>query len=170
MNLKVRAGLAAMLLLCSLGATALADEDAGDAPQYKVLKARSAAPKDADINPAVTLGALLSQSGEHDWSADKAARIDGFVVQVEQEPDGDMHLVLASAAHEPDTRKWVVVEVPRAVRDRHKSMSPAALRKLVGKAVRVTGWLYWEPDEQSEDPRGTRWELHPVTSIDAPGP
>ena len=34
---------------------------------------------------------------------------------------------------------------------------------LVGKKVRVTGWLYWEPDEEQGDPRGTRWEIHPVT-------
>ena len=39
------------------------------------------------------------------------------------------------------------------------------LEKLRGKKVRATGWLYWEPDEDHPDPRGTRWELHPVTSI-----
>ncbi|HVT34038.1 MAG TPA: hypothetical protein VHE37_00530 [Nevskiaceae bacterium] len=162
MNAQIRAGFL-LLLLC--GATAHAGEDEGDAPKYQALKARSAAPKDADINPAVTLGALLSQSGEKDWSTDRAARIEGYVIQVELEPDGDVHLVLAGAAHEPDTRKWVVTEVPKAVRDRSKSLSVSALRKLVGRQVHVTGWMYWEPDDDSQDPRGTRWELHPVTSV-----
>jgi hypothetical protein len=29
----------------------------------------------------------------------------------------------------------------------------------------VTGWLYYEPDEDQPDPRGMRWEVHPVTEI-----
>jgi hypothetical protein len=38
------------------------------------------------------------------------------------------------------------------------------LRKLRGKHVQVVGWLFHEPDSASE-PRGTLWEIHPVTSI-----
>jgi hypothetical protein len=39
------------------------------------------------------------------------------------------------------------------------------LRELVGTKIQVTGWLYFEPDEEQPDPRGTRWEIHPVTAI-----
>ena len=42
-----------------------------------------------------------------------------------------------------------------------------ALRKLVGTKVRVTGWLYFGPDPNQPDPRGTRWEIHPVTAVSA---
>ena len=42
---------------------------------------------------------------------------------------------------------------------------PRGLRKLQGSRVRVTGWLYYEPDDEQEDPRGTRWEIHPVTAV-----
>ena len=160
--------LAAALVL-GPGAAVRAGEDAGETPRYAALKARSADPADKDIDPSVTLGSLLSQSREQDWSSARAARVEGYVIQVESETDGDVHVVLAATAHEPDTRKWVIAEVTRAVRANHKSMSAANLRKLVGKSVSVTGWLYWEPDDESDDPRGTRWELHPITAIAATG-
>lgn len=165
---RAHAVLGAALLL-ALSAPLYAEEDAGDTPHYAELKSRSATPGEAQIDRAATLDALLTKSGERDWSVDRAARIEGYVIQVETEPDGDVHVVLASAAHEPDTRKWVIVEVPKAMRGKHKAMAATSLRKRVGQQVRVTGWLYWEPDTESEDPRGTRWELHPVTAIEFTG-
>ena len=59
----------------------------------------------------------------------------------------------------------MIVEVTPAWQKKAASLTPDALRKLVGTRVRITGWLYWEPDDEQEDPRGTRWEIHPVTSI-----
>ena len=47
----------------------------------------------------------------------------------------------------------------------HLLAEGAKLKDLRGRKVAVTGWLYYEPDAESEDPRGTRWEIHPVTSI-----
>jgi hypothetical protein len=142
-----------------------AENDAGDAPKYQAQKARAKAPKEADIDKKVTLEALIQKSGETDWSADKAAQIEGYVLQVEQEEDGDCHLALASAANETDTRKWLIVEVTPGWRSKHKALSMGHLRGLVGKHVGVTGWLFFEPDAETKDPRGTRWELHPVTEI-----
>ena len=99
------------------------------------------------------------------FSEGKGATVEGWVVQTEREEDGDFHLTLASVKGEADTRKWVIVEVAPAWQKKSAALSPSALRKLVGTKVRVTGWLYYEPDDEQEDPRGTRWEIHPVTSV-----
>jgi hypothetical protein len=88
-------------------------------------------------------------------------------VQTEREEDGDYHLTLAAAKGETDTRKWLIVEVTPGWQKKDASLDPAALRKLQGSRVKVTGWLYYEPDEEQADPRGTRWEIHPVTAISA---
>ena len=74
-------------------------------------------------------------------------------------------MALTPEARETDTRRWVVVEVTPAWQKQKPSLSGEELRKLHGKKVRVTGWLYYEPDAKSPDPRGTLWELHPVTDI-----
>jgi len=66
---------------------------------------------------------------------------------------------------ETDTRKWVIVEVTPAWRAKGRGMSEQAIRARYARHVRVTGWLYYEPDAGQPDPRGTRWEIHPVTSI-----
>jgi hypothetical protein len=139
--------------------------DKGESAEEKKLTGRSAAPKAGEIDSAVTLDAMLSKKDKSSLSEAKGATIAGYVIQVEREEDGDYHVTLASAAGETDTRKWVVVEVTPAWQKKSPSLAPEALRKLHGKKVRVTGWLYYEPDEDQPDPRGTRWEIHPVTEI-----
>jgi hypothetical protein len=154
------------VVLCS--GVALAQEgpgDKGETAAEKKLRGRSAAPKAADIDSAVTLDAMLAKKDKTALSEAKGATVEGYVVQTEREVDGDYHLALASAAGETDTRKWVIVEVTPAWQRKAANLSPAALRKLQGKKVRVTGWLYYEPDADQSDPRGTRWEIHPVTEI-----
>lgn len=139
--------------------------DKGESAEEKKLRGRSAAPKAGEIDSAVTLDAMLSKKDKSSLSETKGATIDGYVIQVEREEDGDYHVTLASAAGETDTRKWVIGEVTPAWQKKSPSLAPEALRKLHGKKVRVTGWLYYEPDEDQPDPRGTRWEIHPVTEI-----
>jgi hypothetical protein len=162
--------LAILALAASLAAAgaARAQErpgDQGESPAEKKLKGRATAPAAGDIDGAVTLAAMLAKNDKAAFSESKGAAIEGWVVQAEREEDGDVHLVLAGAKGETDTRKWVVVEVTPAWQKKSSSMSPASLRSLVGTKVRATGWLYWEPDEEQGDPRGTRWEIHPVTAI-----
>ena len=108
----------------------------------------------------------MLKKGQAELSQDKGATVEGYVVQVEKEEDGDVHLVLATAKGETDTKKWMIVEVTPDGQ-KNKGMDFDALEKLRGKRVRATGWLYWEPDEDQPDPRGTRWELHPVSTIAA---
>jgi hypothetical protein len=144
--------------------------DRGETADARRLKGRSAAPKSAEIDSAVTLDAMLKK-GEKDLDPNKAATIEGYLVAEEKEADDqDIHLVLASAKGETDTRKWVIAEVTPAWQKKSPSLALAAIRKLHGRKVRVTGWLYWEPDPDQPDPRGTRWEIHPVTGLAEAGP
>ena len=157
------------LILVLVGAAHLAlaapEDEKGESKESMEMKNRSTAPKDSDIVATATLESLLTKSGENDWSESKAASIEGYVVQVEKEEDGDYHLTLAANAGETDTKKWVVVEVTPAWASKDKNLSGEALHKLHGKHVRVTGWLFYEPEMDQKDPRGTRWEIHPVTQI-----
>jgi hypothetical protein len=73
--------------------------------------------------------------------------------------------MLATNAGETNTTKWVIVEVTPTWGKQLASLSAGQLNNLRGKHIRVTGWLYYEPKDQSRDPRGTRWEIHPVTGI-----
>ena len=69
------------------------------------------------------------------------------------------NLALPAAKGKPDTHNWVIVEITPAWQTKSASLAPGALRKLVGTKIQVTGWLYFEPDEEQPDPRGTRWEI-----------
>ena len=139
--------------------------DKGESPEQAKLRDRDAAPASSDMDVAVNFAALLAKKDKSALSESKGATIEGWVVQVEREEDGDVHLALASEKGGSDTKKWVIVEVPSLWQKKSASLSEDALRKLVGTKVRVTGWLYYEPDADQPDPRGTRWEIHPVTAI-----
>ncbi len=139
--------------------------DKGETPEQKKLRSRTNAPAAADIDAGATLEALLAKQAKSAFSEKKGATIEGYVVQTEREEDGDYHLTLAAAKGETDTRKWVIVEVTPGWQKKDASLAPATLRKLQGSRVKVTGWLYYEPDDEQGDPRGTRWEIHPVTAV-----
>ena len=161
----VTAALTAVIISCPVFSRQESRDEKGESPKARALKNRAAAPRPADIDKEATLEALLQKKSEADWKTSKAAILEGNVVQVEKEQDGDIHIVLAAGNNEHDTSKWVIVEVTPGWRKRKASMSEANLRRLVQKKVRVTGWLFYEPEAEQADPRGTRWELHPVTSI-----
>ena len=160
-------GLSLLAFLLAAGALSALERpgDKGETAAEKKLRGRSTAPKAAEMDATATLDALLAKKEKSAFSEEKGATLEGYVVQVEREEDGDYHLTLASAKGEPDSRKWVIAEVTPAWQKRSRSLSPDALKKTHGKKVRVTGWLYYEPDENQPDPRGTRWEIHPVTEL-----
>ena len=151
------------------GANVVAKEDrheAGESKAEMALKERKAAPADAQIDPGATLAALLEKSADKAaFSGGKGARVSGTLVMVETEEDGDLHLVLAPSGQETDTKRWVIAEIPKSWQKRDKSMTLESVEQMRGKQVTVTGWIYYEPDAPSPDPRGTLWEIHPVTSI-----
>ena len=163
-----RFGYACVIGSLMLGASAMVaaqEKDKGESREFVALKNRRVVPKGSDIDRTVNLDGLLSKKDADGWSTSKAAVVEGYVIQLEREEDGDQHLVLAGNDGETDTTKWVICEVTPAWSRKSASLSAASLKKLRGKKVRVTGWLYYEPDAEATDPRGTRWELHPVTAI-----
>ena len=164
-----RVGLSLLAFLLAAGALSAQERpgDKGESAAQKKLRMRTSVPRPVDIDSAVTLDAMVSKKDKAAFNEGKAATVEGYVVQVEKEEDGDIHVVLASAAGETDTRKWVIVESTPPWQNKTSDLKLPALRGLIGKKVRVTGWLYYEPDDDQQDPRGTRWELHPVTEIKA---
>lgn len=168
-SLSRRSVIIALMSVVALSGLAYARQRSGDekgeSPRSRALKNRATAPRQTDIDKDVTLEGLLHKKVPTDWHNAKAAVIEGYIIQVEKEEDGDFHIVLAGDKQEHDTNKWVIVEVTPAWRKRNASLSDARLRRLIQKKVRATGWLFYEPEEEQADPRGTRWELHPVTNI-----
>jgi len=128
------------------------------------LKSRMSAPKDADIDANVSIASLLAKQEQSAWSSNKGGALEGYVVQVERDPDGDVVMFLAANRGETNTTNWVVVEVPPGWQKADAALSEKHCRSLLGKHVKVTGWLFYDT-HPAEDPRGTPWELHPVTRI-----
>jgi hypothetical protein len=163
-----RQAVLALLAVLLLGLPALAedhDHDKGESKAEMALKSRATAPKAGEMDANATIQSLLQKQGPADWSNKKGAQLEGYVIQVEREDDGDVHLVLATKPGETNTQSWVITEVPSAWQKKSAALSEKSLKSLVGKHVRVSGWLYREPDEEHADPRGTTWEIHPVTDL-----
>ena len=158
------------------------------------LKNRTAAPDPQEIDPAVTLEALLQPGEDRSrWSNRRAAEITGYVEDVKvggvetvnchatdpEHRDTHIELVLQPMNGGEDHR--VIVEVtPRMRRladQRGEDWSTSALRDhFQGRWVRFRGWLLFDTEHESQsvntapgrsrDWRATAWEIHPVTSLE----
>lgn len=168
-----------------------------DAQFLNTLKNRTATPAASDIDPRVTLAALLAPGPDRRrWDWHRAATIEGWVVSVRMgsvescncdatTPElRDTHIALAPDPDTPENGQ-VVVEVTPRWRDRMAhagaDWATTALRRtLYRHRVRVTGWLLFDRShlEQSENMRpgnprnwrGTAWEIHPITAIEVLSP
>ena len=153
------------------------------------LKNRTAVPQPADFDTRITLDKILQPGNDHDrWSTDRAARIQGYVIDVAYaRPEAtncylsgrDIH-ILISNRKEAAKNEQVVVEVTPKLRDWAKKQrmdwSEQTLQaQLVGHWCEFEGWLYFDAGhaEESENIhpqkpdnwRATAWEIHPVTKI-----
>jgi hypothetical protein len=145
-----------------LVATLVAAED----PTVVSLKGRTTAPVEGSFDHSVTLAGLLAKTGAKDWSAEKAVTIEGYVIQVVKSDDGDYRLSVAAKPGETNSKLWVIVEATPAWMTKEPSLAEAKLadRSLIGKKIRATGWLFFDSAKVTF-PRGTDWEIHPVTSL-----
>jgi len=148
------------------------------------LKNRTSIPQAADFDSRVTLDALL-QSGDDTgrWSSDRAARVQGQVIDVGYaRPEAtncyspwrrDIHILIAN--HNGATKtEQVVLEVTPNVR-KSDWFAQTLQAQLVGHWCEFEGWLYFDAGhaEESENVhpqrpgnwRATAWEIHPVTKI-----
>jgi len=77
-----------------------------------------------------------------------------------QPPSPDMSLAMRAQS--------VVVEPTPAMQERHPTWDEENFNELVGRRIRVTGWLMFDPEhpDQIAHTRGTLWEVHPVMKIE----
>ena len=154
------------------------------------LKNRTAFPQPADFDTRITLDQLLQPGNDRDrWSVDRAARIQGYVIDVAYarpeatncyNPCGrDIHIVI-SDRKEAAKNEQVVVEVTPKLRNWAETQgmdwSEQTLQaQLVGHWCEFEGWLYLDAGhtEEAENTapnnpenwRATAWEIHPITKI-----
>lgn len=154
------------------------------------LKNRTALPQAADFDTRITLDALLQPGDDRNrWSTDRAARIQGEVIDVAYAGSEatncfspsrrDIHILVATRKGAAK-KEQVVVEVTPNLGDwaasRGMDWSEQTLHaQLVGHWVEFEGWLYFDVGhaEESENTapnnpenwRATAWEIHPVTRI-----
>jgi hypothetical protein len=154
------------------------------------LKNRTALPQAADFDSRITLDALLQRGDDRNrWSTDRAARIQGEVIDVAYAGAEatncfspirrDIHILVANRK-DAGKNEQIVVEVTPNLRDWAKQQgidwSEETLQaQLVGHWCEFEGWLYFDVghSEESENTapnnpenwRATAWELHPLTKI-----
>jgi hypothetical protein len=169
------------------------DARSPDVKELNRLKSRYHSPVASDIDPTVTLTAMVAP-GDDETRFDNraAATITGFVLRVSEggvetcncharAPDQrDTHILL-TLSEGADRTQGIVAEVtPRARLLRQRAgtndWTTAALqRDIQGKWVEITGWLMFDFEHVSEaentnpggahNVRATCWEIHPVTGI-----
>ena len=161
-----------------------------NARQLHRLKNRTTFPQAADFDPRVTLDAILQPGDDRDrWSTERAARIQGEVIDVEHAGTEatncynpcrrDIHILIATRKEAPKTEQ-VVAEVTPNLREwaaqQGIDWSEKTLQaQLVGHWCEFEGWLYFDVnhDEEAENTnphrpanwRATSWEIHPITKI-----
>lgn len=154
------------------------------------LKNRTAMPQAADFDSGVTLDALLQRGDDSSrWSTDRAARVQGLVVDVAHAGTEaancfnpcrrDIHILIANRKDAPKSEQ-VVLEVTPKWRDWAAAhgidwSEPTLKAQLIGRWCEFEGWLYFDVGhaEESENIapgnpenwRGTAWEVHPITKI-----
>ena len=163
-----------------------------------VLKRRMSSPSPRDIDPRVTLAALLAPGTDaHRWSERRAATVIGYVAAVRaggvesvncytHDPlYRDTHIELTLAPGYAPPRRRLIVEVTpqwreRMARKRTDWRTCTLRRRLLGRRVRITGWLLFDAEHARNSAhtagdsaariwRATAWEIHPVTAIDILG-
>lgn len=157
------------------------------------LKNRYVVPQDSDINPSLTLSAMLAPGDDKArWSSNSAAELTGLVLDTK--PGGsetcncgktdpvhtDVHIELVLHATDTAMTQSVVVEVTPRLRaimaTRGTDWSTKTLRhQLLGKWVKVRGWMTFDAQHanaaENTHPggasnwRATAWEIHPLTDI-----
>ena len=154
------------------------------------LKNRTALPQATDFDPRITLDQILQPGHDSDrWSTDRAARIQGYVIDVAYAGSEaancfspsrrDIHILVSNRKDATKTQQVVVEVTPKLydwARERGLDWSEQTLHaQLVGHWCEFEGWLYFDVGhaEQSENIapnnpdnwRATAWEIHPITKI-----
>ena len=160
--------------------------------QLNYMKNRSRIPRAKDINPAITLDAVLAAGKDTNrWSDNSAAEIEGFVFDVkpggiestncraQDLADRDTHIEIVRSMEDSGLTRRMIVEVTPRLRSmalaRGLDWSTQALQALKGHRVRIMGWMLFDFEhvDESENTapknrdnwRATAWEIHPAMDI-----
>lgn len=162
------------------------------AQQLNRLKNRWVAPDSAALDTTATLAAMLAPGDDRGrWSDQRSATVVGYVRDVKpggvettncrtrdrQLRDTHIELVLdpSDAAQLPVivevTPRWRAMLAAKGV----DWSTPTLRRQILGRWVRVTGWLLFDAEHQNaaantapghpRDWRATAWEVHPITDL-----
>jgi hypothetical protein len=157
------------------------------------LKNRTIAPLQTQVNPAISLSAILTPGNDMSrWDTMQGAIITGYVVSVKHGgPETvnclaidlkhtDTHIELAVHADDSDGIRHMIVEVTPRMRavmaTKGKDWSTDNLRKtLLGHKIMVVGWMMLDKEHcnasENTNPggahnwRATCWEIHPVSAL-----
>lgn len=135
------------------------------------------------IDPAITFSTLASTKATDTSLVGHGAQIDGYLVSVKEEagescncgsgnePDWDFHCYLGPTPDAPKNQCLICEVTPRM-----RFWSLAQMQGLVGKRLRVTGWVLDDTEHVTSsevDNPGKRgnWrcsvlELHPITNLE----
>ncbi len=172
----------------------------GDATKPKlqklnVLKARTDAPSDDDIDDTADINALIAPGDDSQrWQADTAVEVTAFVIDVRDggmassnchssDPaDHDTILDLSPGANISDNAHRIIAVITpqwrRIVAQNRVDWSTRAIRaRYAQRYVTIQGWLLFNsevaaralntaPNIGASITRATAWEIHPVTSIE----
>jgi hypothetical protein len=157
------------------------------------LKNRHVAPADSDVDPGVTLKAMLKLGDDTDrFDEEKGAEVVGYVYDVK--PGGketcncgatdadlrDTHIELVPSPTLNDKTHRVIVEVTPRLRakmaEQGENWSTDTLRASIKhRWIRVRGWLLFDVEHlgnaEHTNPggkkiwRATVWEVHPITVL-----
>lgn len=169
------------------------------------LKNRTNAPAAQDIDTSVTVQAMIAPGDDQNrFDSSRGATVEGYVVKVyhggcaescncNKGAVRDTHIEIAPRlADQSNFNRHVIVEVTPRVREMMRQQgvdwSTETLhdptRGILGKKVRVTGWLLFDSMHERESTntkrrahslcgtlhnsvwRKTAWEVHPITSME----
>ncbi len=160
--------------------------------ELNLLKNRFTPPKPSQMDTTVTLERMLAPGDDSSRFVElHGATIEGFVHEVKEggaescnchatDPKyRDTHISLVPDAQHIAPADRVIVEVTPRLRAKMKrngvDWSTKKLASLIGRRIRVTGWLLLDRDHldaavhtapgNAADWRATGWEIHPVTSM-----
>ena len=152
------------------------------------LKNRTTKPTAAEIDNSITLDRILQPGNDTArFETTDGAVVEGYVVLVKlagaetcnckktAKKHKDVHIEIAKTVNETNKAKFMVIEItPRVRATMGTAWSVENLKKLKGKKVRFTGWMFYDRIHQNVAKntaasgntihRATAWEVHPVTA------
>jgi hypothetical protein len=153
-----------------------------DKVDLNTLKNRTKLPSSVTTTEVADIVAFADQRDEHLEA--KGVVVTGYLLGERHEgPESpnchsqtrrDFHMWVAAVKPTSATQRMslraesIVVEPTPNMQDRNPTSIEQKLRKLVGKHIRVMGWLMYDPEHPNQlgKTRGTLWEVHPVMRIE----